>query len=73
MIEGSQDLRFAFKPRQPLRIGREQVGQDFQRDLAAQLHVPGAVDLTHAARAEGAGDFVRAEASAGLHGHGEQA
>ena len=32
--------------------------------------VAGAIDLTHAARADLGGDFVRAEACAGLDGHG---
>ena len=46
------------------------VGQDLERDVAIQLRVARAIDLAHAAGAEGGEDFVRAEARAGGEGQG---
>ena len=57
--------RFALESREPIGIGSEQVGQDFDRDVAIELRVPGAVDLTHAACPESSDDLVRAESGAG--------
>ncbi len=45
------------------------VGQHFQGHIPAELRVPGAVHLTHAALADEGGDFVRAEARAWADGH----
>ena len=58
-------LRLALKPREPLRIGGERLGQDLDRDVAIQLRVARAIDLAHAAGAERRQDLVRAEACAG--------
>ena len=55
----------ALKPREPLGVGGERLGQDLDRDVAIQLRVACAVDLAHAARAERGQDLVRAEACAG--------
>ena len=38
------------------------LGQDLERDVAVEPRVARAVDLAHAARAEGRDDLVRAEA-----------
>ena len=45
MVERGQDLRFALEARQSLRIGGEDFRQDFERNVAIQLRVAGAVDL----------------------------
>ena len=39
----------------------EGVGEDLQRDIAAELRVGGAIDLAHAALADEGGDVVMAE------------
>ena len=49
MIERHQDLCFAGKPRQPIGIVHERLGQDLQGDVALQLRVVRAIDLSHAA------------------------
>ena len=58
-------LRFALEPREPIGVGGERLGQDLDRDVAIQLRVARAIDLAHAAGAEGRQDLVRAEAGAG--------
>ena len=45
MIEGSQQLRFAFEALHALGVLREIFRQNFDRDLALQLGVGGAIDL----------------------------
>ena len=69
MIERREDLRFALEAREPIRIGRERVRQDLQRDVAIQLRVARAIDLTHAARAEQRNHFVGTDTSAVANGH----
>ena len=69
MVERREHLRLAFESRQPLGIVGEQVGQDLERDLAAQLGVAGAVDLAHAARAKRASDLIGTEPGAGCERH----
>jgi hypothetical protein len=44
--------RLALEAGASIRIGRECRRQHFERDVAAELAVVGAVDLAHAARAE---------------------
>ena len=48
---------------------REELGQDLQRDVAIELRVARAIDLAHAACAEGRDDLVGAEARAGGQRH----
>ena len=45
-------------------------GQDFERHLAVQVRVAGAIHLAHAARAERGDNFIRPESGSGLQGHG---
>ena len=61
MIERGQDLRFAPESGEPLRIGREERRKDFERDLAIELGIPGAIDLAHTAGPDSREDFVRAQ------------
>ena len=42
----------AREPREPVRIGRKQLGQHLDGDVAVQPRVARAVDLAHAARAD---------------------
>jgi hypothetical protein len=40
MIQGGERSGFALEARHALGIGHEQLGQDFDRDLAIELRVP---------------------------------
>ena len=62
VVEAGEDVRFPLEPGQPIRVSGEGVGQDLQRDLAAQLRVGGAIDLAHAPLADEGGDIVVPEA-----------
>jgi hypothetical protein len=62
-------LRFAREARQPIGIGREQLRQDLQRDIAIELRVTRAVDLSHPAGAKWGEDFVRTDSGASRQGH----
>jgi hypothetical protein len=59
VVQRGKRLRLAFEAHQPIGIGRERLGQDFQRDVAIELRIARAIHLTHAACAEAAGDFVQ--------------
>jgi len=50
MIEAGEDLGFALEAGQSIRIGREGVGKDLQRDFAVEAGVGRAIRLPHAAR-----------------------
>jgi hypothetical protein len=64
MIERGQHLRLALETCEAVGVERERVGDDLQRDVAIQLGIAGAIDLAHAAGAELADDFVRADTRA---------
>ena len=66
-------LCFAREPREALRVIREQRRQDSDRDVAIECGVLRAIHLAHAARADRAEDFVRADMRAGLETHGLEA
>ena len=57
-------LGLSLEPGEPVRVRCEGVGEDLQRDLAAQLRVGGLPDLSHAAFPEESSDVVAAEAGA---------
>ena len=65
MIQRRERLGFALKAREALRVLGERIGQDFDRHLAAEAGVGGAIDLAHAPFTDLRGDFVDAEAGAG--------
>ena len=66
MRERGDRFSLSLEPRAPIRIGGKRRWQDFDRDVAVEARVAGAIDLTHTARTEWAKDFVRAEARPGL-------
>ena len=68
MIQRREHLRFALEARHALGVVSERVGQHFHRDVAAEPGIARAVHLTHAARAEGGGDFVGAQFRTGANG-----
>ena len=63
MVEGGQDLRFAAEAGKSIGIARERLGQNFQRHVTIERAVAGAIDLAHAASADGRDHFVGPEAS----------
>jgi len=72
VIERREHLRFTSEPRQPIRIEREGVRQNLQRDVAIELAVARTIDLAHAACAEGRQNFIGTEARAGNERHAEE-
>jgi flagellar biosynthesis regulator FlbT len=64
LIQRREDLRFPLEPGETIVIAGKKIRQDFDRDVALELGVAGAIDLAHATRAQGAQDFVRSESSA---------
>ena len=70
MIERGEHLRLATEPREALRILSDLHREHLERDVAVQFGVTGAVDLAHATSADGASDFVGADAVAGGQPHG---
>ena len=69
MRERGDGARFAFEPRDAIRVGADRGRQHLECDIAPQLDVMRAVDLTHSARAEQADDLVTPEARAGGDAH----
>src|SRR5438309_5949758 len=70
MVERGQHLRLALEACAPVRIERERIGNDFERDVATELRIARAIHLAHPARAERRDDLIRPEAAAGADGHG---
>jgi hypothetical protein len=66
MVQRGENLRLAFEAREPVAIKSEELGEDLQCDGAIELRVMRAIDLAHAARADGSKNLVRAEARAGV-------
>jgi hypothetical protein len=64
MVQRSKNVGFAAEARKPLRVMRERLRQNLHRNVASELGVARAIDLAHAARAEGSEDFIRTEARA---------
>ena len=69
VVEAGQDLGFPLEPGEAIRISREGVGEDLQRDLAVELGVGGLPDLAHAALANEGGHVIVPEAGASGQGH----
>ena len=70
MIQRGEDLRFALEACEPIGIDRERLRKNLDRDVAIQLRIARAIDLAHAAGAEGSDILVNAKASAGGQAHG---
>ena len=64
MVERGECLRLTLESRQPLRVTREDVGKDLQRDVATEFRITGTVHLAHSSRPKGSEDFIDAEPSA---------
>ena len=68
VVQRCKGLGFAREPSKPVRIVRKRVREDLERDIAIQLGIARAIDLSHAPFADRRGDFVDAEARAGSKG-----
>jgi len=73
MVERREEFRYALEARQPIRILRERLRQDLDRDVALQPRIARAVDLTHSARPDERDHFVDSETNAWREGHATRA
>ncbi len=62
MIERCEDLGLALEARHALWIRGERSGEDFERDITAELGIACAIDFAHSASTERAENCVGAEA-----------
>ncbi len=65
MVQRGEDFRFALEPREAVSVTANDVRQHLDRDWRFRFVSRGAIDLTHAARADLGSDFIGAEARAG--------
>ena len=70
VIQRSERLGFTLEAGHTVRVGRERLGQDLDRDGAIEARIAGFVDFAHAARADGGQDFVWTQAGAGIKSQG---
>ena len=59
MIEGRKNLSLTLETRHVVGIVRERSGEDFDRYVASEFRVPGAVDFAHAACPDRCKNLVR--------------
>jgi hypothetical protein len=69
MIERRKDFGFAIEARETLRVARERLRQNLERNVAIQPGVARPINLTHAAGAKGLDDFVHTKTQTGSQGH----
>ena len=69
MVEAGQHLRFPLEPGEAIRVSRKGVGEDLQRDVAAQLRVGGAIHLSHGPFTNEGGHVTVPEPGADFEGH----
>jgi hypothetical protein len=69
LIERRRGACFHLKPMKPIGVGGKDRREDFDRDIAAEARIAGAVDLADAAGAAGGQDLIRAEMGAWGQGH----
>ena len=64
MVQRGEGLRFTLEAREPLRIVRECLGQDLDRNLTIQFGVAGSKDFAHAPAADAVDQLKDADAGA---------
>ena len=69
MVDRSQQLRLALESRESFFIASKLVGQGLDGNIAPELLVARAVNLTHAAGADGFDDLVVRQSTARFKGH----
>src|SRR5262245_19581454 len=70
VVQRRDRARLAFKPPQPMGIGRERCRENLDRHVPAEPRVLREVHLAHSARTEQRDDFVRTQSAAGCQSHG---
>ena len=68
MVQRRENLRFPFETAEPIGVVGKGGGQYLDRDVAIEPGIARAIDLAHAAGAEGREDFIGTEARAGGQG-----
>src|SRR5205823_2688672 len=68
MVERGDRASLSLKPLDGVRVRRRR-RQEFDRDVALEFGIPGAIDLAHAARADGGDYFIRSDAGAWCQSH----
>lgn len=68
MVEGSDGASLTLEAESQIGIAGDLTRQDLDRDRPIETRVTCSVDLTHPARADLGGQFIRAEAGAGEEG-----
>ena len=69
MVERAGRPRFLLEAAKPVRVSRDSLREDLERDVAAEARVVGPVHLAHAARAEQSEHLIGADARAGGQWH----
>ena len=69
VIERRRGACFHLKPMKPIGVGGKGRREDFDRDIAAEARIAGAVDLAHPAGTDGGQDLIRAEMGVWGQGH----
>jgi len=69
VTERGEELRFALEARDALTVGDEGFRNDFQRNVASEFGITGAIDLAHSACAQRRLDLVGPDACPRLKGH----
>ena len=72
VIERGDGASLALEAGEAVGIASHRGGQNFERDIAAELGVGGAIHFSHAARAERCLDFIKTELCAGNKCHEQQ-
>ena len=70
MVQRGRGARFLLEAAEAIAVGRKRGRQHLERHVAIEARVVGTIDLAHAAAADQALDFVRAEPGAWREGHG---
>jgi len=71
MVERGERSGFLLEPPELFGVVREGCGQDLQGNVAVELDVTGAIDLTHAPGAYRSGDLIGTDARSGWKRHGD--
>ena len=65
VIQRGEESSLPLEPRDPVRIGRERLGEDLDGNVAIEPRVPRPIHFPHAAGPERGVNLVRADAGAG--------
>ena len=66
MVQRGQHFGFPLEAGQPVRVGRERLGQHLERHVPVERGVASLIHLAHTALTNQANDFVRAERRTGV-------